>query len=190
MKPRVLRLTIIAMLVAVAVILERIASVRIAFAGVEGIRIGLGNFPIVFSAVIFGPWGGATVGALEDLIGYFINPAGAYMPHFTLTSALMGFIPGLVLKGRKFPVPGIFHLAISIGIANLVVTLGLTPYFLLTLFGIPRITTVPPRIIQSVVEVFLYTVLIRLILMRLRVGGVLSRLERHDGLSQNETKGQ
>jgi len=34
---------------------------------------------------------------LSDLLGYFINPMGAYIPHFTLTSALAGMIPATIL---------------------------------------------------------------------------------------------
>ncbi|MBU4228094.1 folate family ECF transporter S component, partial [bacterium] len=78
------------LLIALSIILTRIASLRIAIGGVEGIRIGLGGLPIILGGVLFGPLSGGLIGAISDVIGYFINPMGAYMPHFTLTSALTG----------------------------------------------------------------------------------------------------
>ncbi|HQD42138.1 MAG TPA: folate family ECF transporter S component, partial [Bacillota bacterium] len=81
------QLVFMALLISVSVILSRIASLRIAFAGVEGIRIGFGDLPVILAGMTFGPLSGGIVGALSDLTGYFINPMGAYMPHFTLVKA-------------------------------------------------------------------------------------------------------
>jgi len=46
---RTRRLVILALMISLNVILARFASVRIAIGGVEGIRIGLGNFPVIFA---------------------------------------------------------------------------------------------------------------------------------------------
>jgi len=54
--------------------------------------------PIILGGIIFGPLSGGVIGTFSDIIGYIINPLGVYMPHFTLTSALAGIIPALVLK--------------------------------------------------------------------------------------------
>src|SRR6056297_2899486 len=91
------KIAYLSFLTALTIILTRILSIRIPIAGVEGVRIGFGALPIIFAGVAFGPVAGGIVGALGDLLGYFINPLGAYMPHFTLTSFLTGFIPGFMV---------------------------------------------------------------------------------------------
>ncbi|MFH0926580.1 MAG: folate family ECF transporter S component, partial [bacterium] len=79
------KITTMGLLIAMSIILTRIASLRIAIGGVEGIRIGFGGLPIILGGVLFGPLSGGLIGAISDVVGYFINPMGAYMPHFTLT---------------------------------------------------------------------------------------------------------
>ncbi|MEW6524944.1 MAG: folate family ECF transporter S component [Bacillota bacterium] len=176
MRTSISRLASMSLLVAVAVVLKRLASVRIAIGAVEGIRIGFGSLPIVLAGALFGPWGGAAVGAVEDMVGYFINPMGPYMPHFTLTSALTGFIPGLVLWFRREQLPSLLHLVLAIASGQVVVSLGLTPYFLQVLFGIPRSVTIPPRLVALVIDLVLYTSLVHVLLRRLSSSGALVRL--------------
>lgn len=171
------RLTSMALLIGLAIVLKRIASVRVAVGGIEGIRIGLGSLPIILSGALFGPGAGAVVGALEDVVGYFVNPMGPYMPHFTLTSALTGFIPGLMLWLRPAEVPSLFRLGLAIAVGQAIVSVGLTPYFLELLFGMPRAVTIPPRIVSSVADVVIYAVFIQILMKRLAYAGTLRRLQ-------------
>jgi len=120
------KITTMGFLIALSIILTRIASLRIAIGGVEGIRIGLGRLPIILGGIIFGPLAGGLIGTFSDLLGYFINPMGAYMPHFTLTSALTGIIPAAILSLKKNEELTFFEL--SIAIAHL-------PYFDTLLFA-------------------------------------------------------
>src|SRR6056297_4285588 len=111
------KIAYLSFLTALTIILTRILSIRIPIAGVEGVRIGFGALPIIFAGVAFGPVAGGIVGALGDLMGYFINPMGAYMPHFTLTSFLTGFIPGVIVfyvlkRCRTLP---ILFISIAVG---------------------------------------------------------------------------
>ena len=176
MKQTTFRLTSMSFLVALAILLKRLGSIRLVIAGVEGVRLGFGSLPVVMAGAMFGPVGGGIVGALEDLVGYFINPAGAYMPNFTVASALTGIIPGLILMSRREQVPSVLHLALAVGAGQAVASVGLTTYWLETLFGIPRAVTIPPRIASLVINMALYPVMIRLLLLRLSGAGVLSRL--------------
>ncbi len=163
------QVTYLGLLIGLAIILTRLASIRIAFGGVEGIRLGFGALPIIMAGVYFGPLNGALVGALADVVGYFINPMGAYMPHFTLTSALTGAIPGLVVfwSGReKQPSLGLLLAFIALG--QLVTSIILVPYFLWTLFGIPLQATLPPRIVAQFIQVPTYAVFLHILLRRLR----------------------
>ncbi len=155
-------LTRMALLIALTIILERILSVRITLGGVEGIRLGFGSLPVIFTGIFMGPLAGGLVGAIADMIGYFINPMGPYMPHFTLTAALRGIIPGLIIflasRGRREV--GILPLFIAVSAMFIIVNVLLVPYFVETLFGYMRVLTVPPKIVEAVFCIPAYTVIL------------------------------
>ena len=161
------KITTMGLLIALSIILTRIASLRIAIGGVEGIRIGLGRLPIILGGIIFGPLAGGLIGAFSDLLGYFINPIGAYMPHFTLTSALTGIIPATILiLMRKKDEPNIFDLGIAITAGQVITSIILIPYFLNILFGLPWKVLMPPRMVAEPIHIFIYTYTINIILKR------------------------
>jgi len=160
------KITNMGLLIALSIILTRFASLRIALGGVEGIRIGLGGLPIILGGIIFGPLTGGIIGAFSDLLGYFINPMGAYMPCFTLTSALTGIIPALVLKLSQKNEPNVLELGIAIAVGQTITSLILVPYFLHTLFGLPWKILMPPRIIGVPIHIFIYTYTVNLFLKR------------------------
>jgi riboflavin transporter len=154
-------------LIALSIILTRIASVRIAIGGVEGIRIGLGKFPVILGGILFGPLAGGLIGGFSDLLGYIINPVGAYMPHFTLASALTGIIPIFVLKNLKDQNKiSAVKLVIAISVSHIINSLIMIPYFLHTLFGIPLVILMPARIIAAPIHIFLYAYILRILSRR------------------------
>jgi ECF transporter S component (folate family) len=141
-------------LIATSIVLTRFASIRVNFGAVEGIRIGFGTFPIIFAGFCFGPLMGALVGALSDILGYILSPAGPYMPHFTLSAALYGIIPGLFamasfLSERSRILGGVLVSQLSVGLL-------LTPFFLATLFGIPWKFLIIPRLVGTPVQIVAY----------------------------------
>jgi len=155
-----------ALFIAMSVVLTRFASLRIAIGGVEGVRVGFGSLPNIMAGILLGPLYGAISGALADVIGCFLSPMGGYMPHFTLTAGLTGALPGLVLLVfRKTGLAGRlsewFELILAVGIGVTVVSWGLTPYFLNTLFGLPRAAIMPPRIVAAIIEIPAYSVIIK-----------------------------
>jgi ECF transporter S component (folate family) len=155
-------LTRMAILIALTIILSRIFSIRIPMGGAEGLRIGFGPLPVIFAGIFMGPLAGGIVGAIGDLIGYFINPMGPFLPHFTLTAALRGIIPGLVifLASRNRRAVGIPSLFAATLITLIIVDIFLLPYFMEILYGLSRVVTIPPRIIQQVITIPVYTVLL------------------------------
>ncbi|MGC8779220.1 MAG: folate family ECF transporter S component, partial [Candidatus Caldatribacteriaceae bacterium] len=118
----------------------------------------------VISGVLFGPWVGGIVGALSDVVGFALSPLGPYLPHFTLTSALYGFIPGIFTSvlttssREKRIIWGI--ISTQVGVSGL-----LTPYFLHTIFGMPWKILLLPRLFTVPIHIVVYTLLI-LTLMR------------------------
>ena len=164
MKISTKKIAYLSFLTALTIILTRVLSIRIPIAGVEGVRVGFGALPIVFAGIAFGPIAGGIVGALGDLLGYFINPMGAYMPHFTFTSFLTGFIPGFMVfyvlrKCRTLP---IVFIAISVG--QLISSLILVPYFINSLFGVPFTVLMPPRLVSQLINIPIYAYFIKTLL--------------------------
>lgn len=161
------RTVYLAFLIALGVVLTRFASIRIAIMGVEGIRIGLGGFPIIFAGLLFGPVAGGVVGVLTDIIGFLASPMGAYMPHFTLTAALTGMLPALVMKVTRQQEPGFGLLVLAILVGQGITSVLLVPYFLHILFGLPYQAVLVPRIVAVVIQTPLYAGMVYVILHRL-----------------------
>jgi ECF transporter S component (folate family) len=150
-------------LVTLAIILTRLLSFRMAIGGVEGIRIGFGSLPIIFGGIMLGPAAGGLIGALSDLIGYFINPIGAYMPHFTFTAFLTGFIPGVIMFyvfNKKITYLTLF---IAIFTGQIISSVILVPIFLKMLFEIPLKVSMIPKVVGEPINVALYTYFIKLL---------------------------
>ncbi|MFW6264607.1 MAG: folate family ECF transporter S component [Bacillota bacterium] len=164
MKFTVRKLVHLSFLIALSIVLTRLLSIRIPFGGVEGVRIGFGALPIIFAGVVFGPLAGGIVGAISDLIGYFINPMGAYMPHFTLTSFLTGFIPGLLIFYLFSRKKNYWRLLFAISTGQIITSIVLVPYFMLTLFSVPLSISLLPRIISQAINIPLYAAFIMTLL--------------------------
>jgi len=167
MKIETRKLSYLALLVALNIVLTRLFSIRIPFGGAEGIRIGLGGLPIIISGVFFGPLAGGIVGAAGDLIGYFVNPMGPYMPHYTFTAALTGIIPVVILRMMTSHIPKYWQLLVAIAVGQLITRVGLVPYLHYTLFDIPYEVTLIPYLLGELVTIPIFAGFIQLMLKRL-----------------------
>ena len=85
-------LVTLALLIAMNVILTRFFGIQTPIS-----QIYFSFVPVVLAALLYGPLPAALVGAVGDVLGAVLFPAGAYFPGFTLTSALGGLIYGLFL---------------------------------------------------------------------------------------------
>ncbi|MCD6362897.1 MAG: folate family ECF transporter S component [Synergistetes bacterium] len=160
------RLAILGFMIALSVVLSRFGSVRIAIGGVEGIRVGFGSFPLIFLGIFLGPVEGAIGGALADIIGYIISPMGPYMPHFTLTSALRGFIPGItVILFKRFSFT--WRVTVALIASTIVPEITLLPYFLYILFGIPWKVVLVSKLIGSGIQFPVYLLLFNILYRRI-----------------------
>ncbi|MDI9498585.1 MAG: folate family ECF transporter S component [Bacillota bacterium] len=90
----VYRLALAALFVALSVILTRLLSV-IVIGG--AFRPELGHVPIQLAGLLLGPGYGGLVGLAADLVGAIALPQGAFHPGFTLSSVLVGVLPGLAV---------------------------------------------------------------------------------------------
>ncbi len=155
------RIALSALFIALSVVLTRFLSIRIVLFGVEGIRIGLGDLPILLAGFLLGPIEGAVVGAVSDIVGYLISPmAGPYMPHFTLTSAVEGWLPAMLYK-YVFKKSGTFRsIFVAIAIGQFIVSVIMVPYFIHILFGIPYALLMPSYSISYGIALLIYPLFI------------------------------
>lgn len=158
------KLVFLSFLIALSIILTRIFSIRIAIGGVEGIRIGFGGLPVIFAGILFGPLAGGIVGGISDILGYVINPMGAYMPHFTLSSFLTGYIPGFLCYYIFRQKINFSTLLLSIATGQFITSVLLVPFFTKILFGIPIEITIIPRLVSQLINVPVYAVLVKSLL--------------------------
>ena len=86
-----------ALFIALAVVVRNF-STMIYLAGVPGMRIGFSGIFSRMPALLFGPFYGGLSSGILDVIGYFMNPEGGYMPLLTLTAVLGGVLSGLLWR--------------------------------------------------------------------------------------------
>lgn len=166
-----------AIYIALSVLLTRFFTIKISIYGVEGVRIGIGVLPIIFAGLRNGIVEGAKVGALADIAGYLMSPGGPYMPHFTLTSALNGALPPLLMgTKRKFNLVRIFF---AIGITQLITGMVIVPYFLLILFGIPYQLIFLPRLISVVLNMIIINFVLVVLDKRINIFNSYNSLGSH-----------
>lgn len=90
------KLTLLALLTALQVVLGNLTQIPL-----MGKQFSLGFIPAAAAGALLGLPGGVIVCALGDVIGAHLFPTGAYFPGFTLTSALVGAVYGLLLYRRR-----------------------------------------------------------------------------------------
>lgn len=86
-------LTTVGVFIAIFVVLDGFCSIRIG----DALKINFAYLALAVIGMLFGPTVGLISGFACDLVGYFINPVGAFIPWFALVTALEGTIYGLFL---------------------------------------------------------------------------------------------
>lgn len=86
-------LTTVGVFIAIFVVLDGFCSIRIG----EFLKINFAYLALAAIGMLFGPTVGFISGFACDLVGYFINPIGAFIPWLALITALEGMIYGLFM---------------------------------------------------------------------------------------------
>lgn len=85
------------LLIAAAVVLDGFGSVRIG----EYLKINFTFLPLSLAGILFGPVPGLFAGLLTDIVGYLVNPVGAFIPWLAAITGLEGLIYGALLYNIK-----------------------------------------------------------------------------------------
>ncbi|KAB3534105.1 folate family ECF transporter S component [Alkaliphilus pronyensis] len=136
---------------ALTIVLTRYGSIMLAGGS---IRLGFGNLPIILSGILLGPMAGVLTGIVSDLLGVLILSQGGFHPGFTLSAALTGFIPGVVVALNHKHKYSFFNICLSNILVFLIISLGLNTYWLTQLLGKSFFVLLPARALaQGIVAV-------------------------------------
>jgi len=163
------KLVILSFLTALTIILARFLSIQI-----QVLRIGFEFLPILVAAVLFGPIAGGIVGAVADIIGATLFPAGTFFPGFTISAFTTGIIYGLFFYKKQLTwSKAIFGTLVKI----VVVDMLMVSAWLIILYGMPVAALLPTRLLKFAVMLPVETAMVYFGLKPL-----LSRINKTTGI--------
>ena len=144
-------LAVYAMLLAVNIVLSYFGNVSITFLGTNVIKLSFTAIPIAIAAMLYGPVPAGIIGGLTDIIGFMLAPMGAYIPGFTVSMILIGFVYGAAFYDKKITLPRVLiaQLIVSVFISELlgwlwfVLFYGFAPEQALVVRGIKELIMYP-----------------------------------------------
>ena len=98
------RLITTAVFLAIALVLRVTFVGYIPLFGADATRVGIHGVFIMLPAILFGPWYGAIVAGLGDVLGFIMRPTGAWLWQITIIMTVGGFLRGWawrILRGRS-----------------------------------------------------------------------------------------
>lgn len=144
--------------------------------------INFGGFPIIFGGIAFGPVIGGIVGAVGDVLSFMVRGGGSgtFMPHFTLTSALTGIIPGIIVRVLKinFDRPSWWKVFFAILVGQVTTSVLMVPYFRNILFGHPLIVTMTNAASKQLFNIPFYSVIITILIRALNKSGFVRNINQ------------
>lgn len=87
--------------ISLALILRRFLTYTIFIGGAPGMRVTFAGLFGKLPALLFGPVFGGTASGLLDLLGFIMDPQGAYIPWLTVTAILNGVLTGILWRLLK-----------------------------------------------------------------------------------------
>ena len=141
-------LIVLSMLTAMEIVFNRFLSFK-----TWDLKIGFSFIPVVVAAMLYGPLGGACVGALGDFIGAMLFPNGPFFPGFTFTALLTGAVYGLFLSKDLFANKKMLpvRVVLCVVINQLILSLLLNSYWISVLYGSPYVPLLGTRLIQCAI---------------------------------------
>lgn len=149
------RLVYAAALTALAVILTRFVGIN-----TQLLYLGFGELPAYVGGMLLGPYWGAAIGALGDIIGCIVKPMGEYFPGFTISAAIPGLVAGLFLyRHRKTW----WRFITTVVIGQVVASLIISPICLVILYEKAFWALIPGRLAEQAVLVVVYPIILHVL---------------------------
>jgi ECF transporter S component (folate family) len=170
-----LRITVaLALLAAVSIICGKYLAIR----GGDILRFSFENLPIIFASVVFGPWLGALVAVVADLVGcvlvgYTVNPI------ITLGGAAIAVVSGVVFRALTHTrVKKSANLAISVAAAHLVGSVLIKTYGLAAFYSMPLWELMLWRLLNYAMVGVLEAVLLVILMRNRAIENMLGKFTR------------
>lgn len=147
------RLTIIALLIALNIVLTRFLSINL-----WNMRFGFSFLSIFLTAYLMGPVGSMVVAGVGDLLGALLFPSGPFFAGFTFSAVLTGLFWGITYKKCDF-----VRISVAVALSQLISSLLLNTTWISVLyntnFSSVLVARLPQVAIMSVVEITVCTAL-------------------------------
>jgi ECF transporter S component (folate family) len=167
MKSNTKKILLLALFAAISIIFTRFLSFYLPIIAVNSVRISLGNIPIALAGLLLGPFAGAATGIVADVVGTTMFSPFGYFPGFTLSAALVGFIPGILriyIKNLdRYP-----NVLVIILITELVTSIFLNTLWLSVMTHVKYLLLLVPRAGITLVMSLLYSWIIYILHKRLK----------------------
>ncbi len=128
-------------------------------------------------AMVYGPFMGAAVGIISDIVGCILFPSGTYFFGYTVTAAVGGFLYGLFLYRRDISVPRFVCCKLTVNILANVVLNSVWSTILaggdFNVFGAMALARLPKNLIMLPLETVMFVLLARTVVPILRRVGYL-----------------
>lgn len=147
------KLTTVAMLIALAVILGFFATIQLG----DFLKIGFSFVPNELTAMLFGPTVGGIMAGISDILKFIVKPTGQFFPGFTISAILGGMIYGFVFYKQTMSLKRIVFAKLIVAIF---VNTLLNTYWLSILLGKGFFVLISARVIKELImfpiEVFVF----------------------------------
>lgn len=163
-----LSLTIIAMVIAFRLALSYIPSFKFG----NYAEIGVGFIGAALAAVLLGPWRAAGVGAVVDILSFFLTGGGLFFPGYTLSAALGGLLYGLMLYKKE---PSFLRVLVTVSLVTLIINLGLGSLWIHLLYGKAFEVFMGVRIIKNLISWPINTLVLYLLLNNDNVKRIINK---------------
>ena len=151
-------IAIVGMLIAIAVLLGFFATIQIG----EFIKIGFSFIPNELTAMLFGPFVAGIMAGISDILKFTIKSTGNFIPGFTISSILSGFIYGFILYKNPISLKRIIFAKL---ITTIFINTILNTYWLTIFYGkaffILLATRIPKQLIMFPIEVFIFYAIVK-----------------------------
>lgn len=160
-------LLLLALFAAISIIFTRFLSFYLPVMAINTVRISLGNIPIVLAGLLLGPVAGAATGIVADVIGTTMFSPFGYFPGFTLSAALVGFLPG-ILKAYFKDTNKYSNILIIVFITELITSIGLNTLWVSMMTNVNYFVLMIPRAGITLIMMIIYSWVIYILLKRLK----------------------
>ncbi len=160
-------LLLLALFAAISIIFTRFLSFYLPVMAINTVRISLGNIPIVLAGLLLGPVAGAATGIVADVIGTTMFSPFGYFPGFTLSAALVGFLPG-ILKAYFKDTNKYSNILIIVFITELITSIGLNTLWVSMMTNVNYFVLMIPRAGITLIMMIIYSWIIYILLKRLK----------------------